>query len=731
MNSDSKQQGASQTGASPQPQERGIQKGETRTATWRWWIKIVMQPLIFAASILAVLAGIGVAQRFGWFRHDQVAVQTSEIASGQRYICPMMCTPPLEAPGRCPVCGMELVPLTNASGQDDPHAVHLAPAARRIANVQTVTVMQIPVSRTISSIGEVEYDESARKTLSAYVAGRIEQLFADYTGVTVMKGDELAILYAPKLYTSQVSYLLAKQSAETAQKATLPGTRQSAQELLATSRQRLIEMGMSAGQIENLDAAGEAGSRIALQAPISGTVTKKLVTEGQYLEEGQAIYELADLTTVWLMLRLFPDDAASVRYGQRVEADVDSLPGELFVGRVAFLDPNVDPQTRTVGVRVVIPNDDGRLRIGDYARARVNVPVDASGQTQIFDSELANKWISPRHPHIIADTPGKCPLCGVELVPASQFGFSSEPIDQGRALVVPRSAVLAAGDNSVVYVETQPGRFEIRRVVLGPVVGDQIVVHHGVTAGDHVAAKGNFLVDSAMQLTGNPSLIDPLRHASDPSIDAKAAQNLAGLSPEDRALAEKQRICPVTGAALGSMGVPLKISLDDRPVFVCCQACENQLKAEPARFLARLDSAASASVAEDNQKAIALALSKLPAEDKAAAERQRNCPVADSALGSMGVPPKVFVDGQVVFICCEGCRESLLANPSKYLTKLSEAHDGESQDDAPPLPTGPPKQIDPDLPPLPSGPPRKLVPPGETNKGPSSENPPGAGGMSS
>ena len=181
-------------------------------------------------------------------------------------------------------------------------------------------------------------------------------------------------------------------------------------------------------------------------------------TEGQYVKEGQAIYELADLSTVWLMLELFPEDAAAIRYGQIVEAEVQSLPGRKFAGRVAFMDPMVDPTKRTVGVRVVIPNDDGLLRVGDYATAKIQAP-----------------------------------LAGGEL------------------LAVPRNAVLMAGSDSVLYVETEPGRFEIRNVVLGARSGDQIVVLKGLEEGEQVAVSGNFLIDSQMQLAGNPSLIDPTK----------------------------------------------------------------------------------------------------------------------------------------------------------------------------------------------------------------------------
>ena len=188
---------------------------------------------------------------------------------------------------------------------------------------------------------------------------------------------------------------------------------------------------------------------------------------------------------------------------------MQSLPGEVFAGRVSFIDPVVNPQTQTVGVRVVMPNTDGRLRLGDYAKATIQLQLGEHGSR--YDPDLAGRWISPRHPQVIADAPGSCPICGVPLVPASSLGFTDDPAVIPEVIVIPRDAVLMAGSNSVVYVETEPGRFELRPVSLGATVNDEVVVRDGLTAGEQVARRGNFLIDSQMQLLGNPSLIDPER----------------------------------------------------------------------------------------------------------------------------------------------------------------------------------------------------------------------------
>jgi Cu(I)/Ag(I) efflux system membrane fusion protein len=280
---------------------------------------------------------------------------------------------------------------------------------------------------------------------------------------------------------------------------------------------------MTAEQIVELETRGTAESRTRISAPIGGTVIEKSVTEGQYLKTGDVICRIADLSVVWLKLRLFPDDIGHIRYGQRVEAEVQSVPGEIFTGRVAFIDPVVDEKTRTIVVRVEMLNSDGRLRPGDFATATVRVP--GINGVNVYDEELAGKWISPRHPQIVRSQPGTCPLSRSKLVRTSEFGYSDEPLEEQVAIVVPREAVLMAGSNSVVYVETKPGRFEIRRVIVGPMTVDSVVIVAGIKSGETVATAGNFLIDSQMQLSGKPSLIDPSR--------AKSAAAQIAIVPSD------------------------------------------------------------------------------------------------------------------------------------------------------------------------------------------------------
>jgi membrane fusion protein, copper/silver efflux system len=486
----------------------------------RYWIRLFLPPVLLLAAGGLLIFQLGVAQRMGWISSGESRGEAAVAPAGGkiRYLCPMMCTPPQDEPGRCPVCGMELVPATSGNEMSDGRSIVVDAAARRIANISTAAVQAVPQTRTIRAIGQLRYDEGNLATISPYVDGRIERLYADYTGVVVRQGDQLALVYSPQLYSAQVELIETKRLLNSTQSSTLARVLESQERLYQGSRRKLIELGMTESQVANLEEAGEASSRLDLVSPISGTVIERLAVEGQYIKTGEPIYRIADLSQVWLMLDLFPEDIAAVRYGQRVEAELQSLPGRRFLGRVAFIDPVVNSKTRTIGVRVVLPNEKGLLRIGDYARANVEVLLSRSGEpaSEIYDPELAGKWISPRHPHVIEDEPGACRVCGVPLVSASQFGFAEEPVEPSNVLVVPRNAVLMAGENSVVYVEVEAGRFELRRAVLGPSIGDRIVIARGLEPGEDVAVSGNFLIDSQMQLAGNPSLIDPTRRQAKP-----------------------------------------------------------------------------------------------------------------------------------------------------------------------------------------------------------------------
>ncbi len=530
-----------------------------------WWmVRSVSQPLLFFAAGSALLVMLGVAQKSGWISAGGSGhgPATAAAAADVDYICPMMCTPPQKEPGRCPVCAMELVPASTGGGGDE-RSVVVDPASRRVANIQTVSVRSIPMMRTIKAIGELQYDEGTLKTISAYSDGRFDQLYVDFTGAEVKEGEKLASFYSPELYSAQVEYLQAGKSLRIQSVKSLASVAKANQRLLVNSRQRLIELGMSESQIAKIDRTQVAQSRMDIIAPMSGTVIEKKVVEGEYVKEGQPVFRLADLTKVWLVLELFPEDLSCVCCGQEVEATIKSHPGRTFTGHIAFIDPDVDSKSRTVGVRVVIDNPDGMLRIGDYAKALITVPMGGAD--------------GPGSRNFIAE--------GAHAADSQLFPGLLPPAEIPLVTVIPRNAVLMAANHSVVYVETEPGRFEIRRIETGAVSGDQIVVVKGLSEGEVVATGGNFLLDSQMQLAGNPSLIDPTRATAPMKMilgfDAEMIAAIHQLPADIQTVALEQVICPVTDAKLGSMGVPIKVMIHGKPIFMCCEGCRESLLEDP------------------------------------------------------------------------------------------------------------------------------------------------------
>lgn len=487
---------------------RAIASEESRLGGWEWLLRFGARSAIVVAVGAILLFLVGLAQRYDWVTADGFSIESGELTSqpsetsnGQRYICPMMCTPPSTAPGRCPVCAMELVEATGGEDDGDGISVTIQPSARRLIGIQTAMSKIGNANRTIHTIGLIDYDETRLATISAYVDGRLEEMFADYVGFTVNQGDDLALIYSPRLYSAQTEFVTSLASDSSTR------FRIGDRDLSELARENLGELGMTDEQIEALQTTRKPRSRIRIKSPQTGTVIEKAAVEGDYVKTGQMIYRIADLSSVWLMLDLFPDDAAVVRFGQQVEAEIQSLPGEVFTGRIAFIDPTVNKRTRTVRVRVEMMNFDGKLRPGDLATARIAVPAI---QTElVYDPALSAKYISPAHPQIIRDAPGICPLCGKQLIPTSQLGYAAEPPSEQRVVTVPRDAVLLTGDSGVIYVETEPGRFEIRHVTVGPMSENETVIIEGLAAGETVATHGNFLIDSQMQLAGNPSLLDP------------------------------------------------------------------------------------------------------------------------------------------------------------------------------------------------------------------------------
>lgn len=437
-----------------------------------------------------------------------IATEAADSGAPTVWTCPMH--PQIRLPdfGACPICGMDLVRM-EPGADDDPRRMSMSPAAKALAEIETTRVRRSNVTRPVRMVGKVDYDETLVRTISARVAGRLDRLYVDYTGVPVAAGDHLVRLYSPELLTAQEELIAARERMRATAREESEFLAESNRRAYRAAREKLLLWGLSAAQVDAVEARGTADDHVMIPSPTSGVVIEKRLDEGAYVQVGTPIYRIADLREVWVKFDAYEQDLAWLRLGQPVVIEVAALPGETFDGTVAYIDPFLDERTRTAKVRVNVANDGGRLKPGMFARAAVLARIGAGGA--VLGRELAGKWVSPMHPEIVKDGPGACDVCGMDLVPAEELGLvDAAPGDAPKPLVVPTSAVLVTGERGVVYVEVEGAErptFEGREVVLGPRAGDEWIVREGLEEGERVVTRGAFRIDSAMQIQAKPSMM--------------------------------------------------------------------------------------------------------------------------------------------------------------------------------------------------------------------------------
>ena len=408
---------------------------------------------------------------------------------------------------------MDMVPVETDEGagsSDDPRTLTMSPRALKLAEIRVSPVERKFVSAEIRMVGKIDFDETRIKHITAWVPGRLDRLYVDYTGVRVQKGDHLVYLYSPKLATAQEELLQALRVATEMRNSELDAFRVGALADVEAVREKFRLWGMTDAQIAEIERRGTAENHMTIYAPMGGIVIEKHAVEGMYVETGSRIYTIADLTRVWVKLDAYESDLPWIRYGQRVEFQTEAYPGERFTGTIAFIDPVLSADTRTIKVRVNVPNEDGRLKPEMFVRAVVHPKIAAGGK--VMDAALAGKWICPMHPEIVKDELGACDVCGMPLVRAESLGFvAADPSEATAPLVIPASAPLITGKRAVVYVADPDvkGRYSGREVVLGPRAGDYYLVREGLAEGELVVTHGNFKIDSALQIRAAPSMMSP------------------------------------------------------------------------------------------------------------------------------------------------------------------------------------------------------------------------------
>ena len=451
-----------------------------------------------AALLIGLLAG-----RFIMPSSNQVITtqQTASVMEEQVeptiWTCSMHPQIQQPEPGNCPICGMTLIPMNKGGGGDDgPRTLSMSASSLALADIQTTEVKREYPEAKIRLVGKLDYDETRLKSLTARFPARIDQLFVNFTGLEVTVGQHLAQVYSPDLLSAQRELLTAYKSNPDSS-------------ITQAAREKLRLWDLLPEQIDEILQNGEARDHFVLRAPVGGVVVAKNVKEGDYLKTGDPLFKIVDLSRLWLYLDAYESDISWLRYGQDVAFTVESFQGETFHGQIAFIEPEVNRNTRTVSVRVNVTNTDKRLKPGMFARGEITARMADGGK--VFAPELAGKWISPMHPEIIKDAPGQCDVCGMDLVSAEKLGYVEE-IEELAPLIIPASAVLRTGKRAVVYIEipdTERPTFEGREIVLGPRAGENFLVSAGLSEGDRVVTQGAFKIDSALQIQAKPSMMNP------------------------------------------------------------------------------------------------------------------------------------------------------------------------------------------------------------------------------
>ena len=409
--------------------------------------------------------------------------------------------------GKCPICDMDLIPITAEEGAIGDRQITFSQEALKLMEVQTTLVERRFVEAEIRMVGKVDYDETRVKNITAWVPGRIDRLYVDFTGITVNKGDHMVDLYSPELISAQAELLQALKGAGSISDNTSDLMKRTTLAMLEASRDKLRLLGLAQAQIDKIENAGGPVSHITVYSPIGGIVINKHATEGMYVNTGTPIYTLADLSRLWVMLDAYESDLPWVRYGQEVEFSTEAYPGQVFKAKISFRDPILNSKTRTVKVRLNVDNSDGKLKPGMFVRSVLRAKVAQGGA--VMDPELAGKWICPMHPSVVKDQPDKCDICEMDLVVTeSLFTAASEPNEP--PLVIPATAPLITGKRAVVYVKipnADKPTFEGREVVLGPRAADYYLVREGLAEGEIVVTNGNFKIDSALQIQAKPSMM--------------------------------------------------------------------------------------------------------------------------------------------------------------------------------------------------------------------------------
>ncbi|MBM3994003.1 MAG: efflux RND transporter periplasmic adaptor subunit [Planctomycetes bacterium] len=575
-----------------------------------WWFDFLILVKLARLRFIAILLVIGViivkwdlltAYYDKWTRPGSARTASADF----EFFCPMHPTVVRDnAKEKCPICFMPLSKRKKGDSTEEAlppgivNRVQLSPYRVVLAGIETWPVAYLSLSKEIATVGFVEFNEAEMKQVAARVKGRLDKLFVDKTGQFVHANEELASLYSPELVVTVQNLL-------DAAKPTGNPT------LLQNAKDRLKLWGISDDQVMKIIDTGKANTHLKIRSPIKGHVLKKYVKEGQYVDEGTPLYDIVDISKVWIQGQVYEDDmiflppqSAFHKDGDRPKLPVMAFtranPNDKFEGNLTFIHPHVDQDTRTVVVRFEIPNPDHKLRPGTSATIKLKVEPK---QVELFRRSLADDWLADAAGDGISQA-WQAPFRPASFQPLWRHWTRMSTLEQGLLLAIPESAVIDTGNLTIVYREVAAGEYEGVRVELGPrLVGADdkhyFPVLRGLELGDRIVTAGSFLLDAETRLNpaagsiyfgggsaGKSAGASSVRPSTPEDLEAKIAAALAKLSEPDRKLADAQKYCPILkGSPLGSMGAPTKLTILGQPIYVCCAGCEKGARVNPQRTL--------------------------------------------------------------------------------------------------------------------------------------------------
>jgi membrane fusion protein, copper/silver efflux system len=537
----------------------------------RFLFRVIEIRLRFILILVAtfVLVGKWDTIKNYWEKWTRPSTKVAQVNSNTEFFCPMdpsVVRDSLEPDGsvpNCPICGMPLSQRKKGEKVVLPEGVlsrvQLSPERIAMAGLKTAEVVYRPLAKQIETVGFVDYDESRRSRIVTRVSGYIEKLYVDKTFTSVRKGEPLALLYSPELYSTvqELDLALARGTADMIesgkQRLRLLGIKQPeiddivAREQLVhavnggspaeieAARERLRQLGVLPAEIDELQRTKKAEPGLVIRSPAVGHVIAKNVEQGDRVQPGTTLFEIADLSQVWVEADVFERDIPLLQAGQTVEITAEALPNQTITGTIILVHPHLETATRTDRIRIPLPNPGHLFRPGMYATVRINVPFSGLEPFKRRPAPMPREAKATDDKTLISFQK-TCPITGNDLgsmgppvrrqagarvvflcCPAciekfeeskdkylAQLSMQLSALPEGEVLVVPESAVIDTGSKKIVYIEKEPGVFDGISVELGPESDGFYPVVKGLHAGDRVAAAGAFLVDAETRL--NPAV---------------------------------------------------------------------------------------------------------------------------------------------------------------------------------------------------------------------------------